>query len=1095
MQRSFLTRTLIAVVPTLIATFLVVNAYLKDPEHLSGFKRGIDLSGGTILVYEVDQELSKLSRGADAGTGRAQADTAMAESLKRRIDPTDLLAVVIRPVAGGNRVEIILPYGARSGEGKEGVNQSEVERIKGLIREVGSLEFRILANDMDDGDREALDAAREFMRKAQENPGGPEAIELGKNAAAGLPPLFPNRGPNESPFVYKNEEVRYEWVELSKQTRADLGISSFLPEDRRSGLYHRLAQARATNEVVVIDGSNEYGRYSTIYYSRPCVNEKIPAAEREAKQFDYFTLSRVSEKNRLLVGGDVTITARVDQGRTGEPVVGFTFNSRGGEKFYQITYNNQPESPAGGGVKVVRQLAILLDGKLISSPSLNEPIRSSGIIQGRFERSEVERIVNLLRSGALPATLKPLPVSENTIGPTLGRDTVRSGTLSVVFAFAAVLAFMIVYYRFAGVVATIALFANLILTIGFMLLVNATFTLPGMAGLVLMLGMAVDANVLIYERVREERDRGMNLPTAIRNGYDRALPTIIDTHLSSIFTCLVLYTVGNDQLKGFAVSLTVGLVISLYTSLIMTRLIFDYWQAKNWLTKLRMLRMFSRPNIDFMKYRHLVYSITGALTILGIGLFLYRGERGLNVDFVGGTAYSGRLAPPLKLDIRQLRDLLSEDRQKTRLKVEAADEVADPTGKTKNTYELTYTDGSKTIIALANPPAGNTPEERRNDLLARASKLPDWSVEQIFAGGSASNESDLFTIRTTERERELVETAISRLMVVSEEEKAAMGLEQTELLIKNRISGVSGPDPAGDYLLTFEHPATVSTVKTLFERQFQARMGGDYAAADVFDVIAIGQGDDGRHREMRLRILKDANSGIQNLVAAGQVKDVIDGASAEFGRRPQPERLETFDGTLASEMRSRALYAIVASWMAILLYLWFRFGNWTFGAAAVICLIHDLCFTLGAIALCHYIHDTTLGQLLGLKDFKIDLPAVAALLTLVGYSVNDTIVVFDRIKEVRGKSPVLTTQMINDSVNQTLSRTILASLTTFLVVIVLYMFGGEGVHLFAFVMVVGVIIGTLSSIYVASPLLLLFGEGRARTTTATPAPGTVAQTA
>src|SRR5207249_6889058 len=143
----------------------------------------------------------------------------------------------------------------------------------------------------------------------------------------------------------------------------------------------------------------------------------------------------------------------------------------------------------------------------------------------------------------------------------------------------------------------------------------------------------------------------------------------------------------------------------------------------------------------------------------------------------------------------------------------------------------------------------------------------------------------------------------------------------------------------------------------------------------------------------------------------------------------------------------------------------------------VICLIHDLCFTLGAIALCHYLHDTTIGQLLGLKDFKIDLPAVAALLTLIGYSVSDTIVVFDRIREVRGKNPLLTPQTINDSVNQTLSRTLLASTTVFLVVLVLYWFGGEGVHLFAFVMVVGVVVGTYSSIYIASPLLLIFGEG------------------
>src|SRR5207249_9116184 len=184
----------------------------------------------------------------------------------------------------------------------------------------------------------------------------------------------------------------------------------------------------------------------------------------------------------------------------------------------------------------------------------------------------------------------------------------------------------------------------------------------------------------------------------------------------------------------------------------------------------------------------------------------------------------------------------------------------------------------------------------------------------------------------------------------------------------------------------------------------------------------------------------------------------------------------------ANETRFCAMWAILASWSAMLLYLWFRFGNWTFGLAAVICLIHDLFFTLGAIAVCYFVHGTVVGTALMLEDFKIDLPSVAALLTLVGYSCSDTIVVFDRIREVRGKNPDLTPQMINDSVNQTLSRTLLTAFTVWLVVFVLYVFGGEGVHLFAFVMVVGVIVGTYSSIYIASPLLLMFGEGTPRGT-------------
>ena len=1070
LRSPFFNRTIICLIPTVIATILVVKAYLRDPEGFSGFKLGIDLRGGTILVYEVDQELSEQSRSRDSSAGRAKADTALADSLKRRLDPADQYGIIVRPL-GESRVEILLPYGGQPGSGQKGTTESEVDKIKGLIQQVGSLEFRIMANATDDAD--ALAAVQDFLRRAKENPAGEEAKELEARAKAGLPPPFPNRGSNESPFLFKNEEVRYEWVELGKHGRAEQGLSTKNIGQTRHGSDHfffdALAEARAKNEVFVLprEDRERSAQYSEIYFSRVSQNEKNPE-ESEAKQFDYFALTRISEKNQVKVGGDVTITAYVTQDSGGSPAVGFSFNSKGGEQFYQVTYNNQVE---GQGVKVMRQLAIVLDGYLISHPTVNEPIRGSGIIHGKFERAEVERIVRLLRSGALPATLKRLPVSENAIGPTLGRDTIHDGALSIVLAFGAVLAFMIVYYRFAGLVATIALLANLLLTVGFMVAFSATFTLPGLAGLVLMLGMAVDANVLIYERVREERDRGMNLPTALRNGYDRALPTIIDTHLSSIFTAIVLYAVGNDQLKGFGVSLTVGLIISLFTSLYMTRLIFDYWQAKGWLTKLRMMRLFARPNINFMKIRYQMFAITGILTILGIGLFLFRGQKGLNVDFVGGTAYTGQLVEPIRIE--KLRDLVSEGRQHERLAVADVNEVPDPSGRNKNTYEITYKDGQKTIVALANPPEGNTPEERKKDVMERASMLKDWSVEQIFSGGSTSSESKLFNIRTTERERELVEASIGRLFWDDSGKK--------DLLVKNQITEAKAE--GSDYLLTFEKPVSRSTIKTLFERQFQAKLGSaEYVAADVFDIVEIlgEKPEEGRYYRLKLKVNKDANEGIRNLIAAGDLPEVIESARKEFASRPQPERLETFDGTLASETRSRALYAIVASWMAILLYLWFRFGNWTFGAAAVVCLIHDLCFTLGAIALCHYVHDTWFGQLLGLKDFKIDLPAVAALLTLVGYSVNDTIVVFDRIKEVRGKNPALTPQTINDSVNQTLSRTVLASLTTFLVVSVLYMFGGEGVHLFAFVMVIGVIVGTYSSIYIASPLLLIFGEGRQR---------------
>jgi SecD/SecF fusion protein len=275
---------------------------------------------------------------------------------------------------------------------------------------------------------------------------------------------------------------------------------------------------------------------------------------------------------------------------------------------------------------------------------------------------------------------------------------------------------------------------------------------------------------------------------------------------------------------------------------------------------------------------------------------------------------------------------------------------------------------------------------------------------------------------------------------------------------------------------TAEHDAgSVTFIKSLFQRELLRSFGVSEKKDLPFQYDIVGEGrttEDGKNQKMMLKF-ETAPTESQR----AKVEEVLATTQREFAARPQPDRLENFDSQLATETRVRAMWAVLASWGAILLYLWFRFGSWTFGLAAVICLIHDLFITMGLIAAAHYVHGTFLGNILGLEDFKLDLPSVAALLTLVGYSVNDTIVVFDRIREVRGKNPLLTPQMINDSVNQTLSRTVLASLTTWIVVVILYIFGGPGVKLFAFVMVVGVIIGTYSSIYISAPLLLMFREG------------------
>ena len=1182
MQRNFLRGLLICLIPCLVAALFAVRT--------DKYRLGIDLAGGTILVYQVNLERTKLRKETEQAPrdakdkdkdrdapppGLSPEEMAqLAAQIKRRIDPTDIKNVTVRP-SGDRRVEIILPTGGATGGGRSNLSAEDIEEVKRLISQMGVLEFRILANGTDDqvGLQAARSAIEEAGKKKDQKWVNPktgkeeDATELQVRAARGLPPPPP---PDEYNVVIGDTKamVRYVWVELGPEERDNMYLQNV--DGTENPPQARLDKAKKENNAVgllwqslaarrdqVTPRGGDLATCSMLFFSRECVSAEQLAKEKSdfarlqrenpgkteaeieammnRKKVEYFALTRVSPEDSLRVGGDISLTASAStDSKTLNPCISFTFNGAGGRQFGKITRRNK----VSGGTS--RLLAVVLDDRLVSAATIQTEITNQGQITGQFDQKKVNRDVQLLRSGALSAELVEKPVSENTIGPTLGADTIKRGTLAIGLAFVAVLVFMLVYYRFAGMVACVALFANLLLTIGFMVAVNAAFTLPGLAGLVLTLGMAVDANVLIYERLREERHKGANLATAIRNGYDRAFLTIIDTHLTSIFTSIVLYTFGNDQLKGFAISLAVGLIISLFTSLYFTRLMFDFWLHKKWLTELKMMQLFERPNFNPMKYRKIFFSITGALTIAGLGLFFVRGDSGLNVDFRGGTVFAGRLKDGEERGLiatsdgkHGFRELLGEAAQKTKLVVKPGSDAVlwenKPTGDTPTNvwiYTITYLDKdsdgkqltvklpdgreepktTKVTMTMTEKPAGNTEEEMREDVRARASVLPDVSVEQMFLSGENYDmgKSKRFTIRTTEKQRSLVQASLDRLLRTDDGktlmDTATMAFPQEEITVerdedqagkkgkvkkKYTVPVVAG----GTVTLTFDKPTSLAFTTELFAREFKNQLAAD-TGHDTFALTGIGEPVDGRFTQMRLDVSRnptlaklkeppapanEAQRKEEQISLAG----VVDGAKRAFDSTPEPERLEVFDSTLASETRTKAFSAIVASWIAILLYLWFRFGNWTFGLAAVVCLVHDLCFTLGAIAACHYLHLIPGLDFLGIQDFKIDLATVAALLTLVGYSVNEIIVNFARIREVRGKNPQLTPQMINDSVNQTLSRTILTSMTVFLVSIVLYVFGGEGVHLFAFVMVMGVMVSTYSSIFVASPLLLIFGEGHA----------------
>jgi SecD/SecF fusion protein len=992
----------------------------------------------------------------------------------------------------------------------------EVQRIKDLVSKVGSLEFRILANSTDDA--KAMEDIKRLINEA--DPG--TAREMEDAQQRGLPPpvLKEFRAGALKPKKYEivtargvHSAVSYSWVELGPQERRALNLDNASRTDSTRNTAWHAAKNNTRNKAdklpEVAGATDRFLLQGSLFYSRECKDRNLPEEERRKKEVEYFILTRdpefvdlTTEERTSKIDGGYLVGAYGAPGQDLKPTVHFSFNTEGGNLFGNITSKNVSEGSGGPeSSQKRRHLAIILDGMVMSAPTINSQIRTQGQISGNFTQKEVDSLVNILRAGRLPATLKPQPVSESTVAATLGEDTIANGVRAILLSFAAVLIFMCVYYRFAGVVASIALMANLLLTVGFMAAVQATFTLSGLAGIVLTLGMAVDANVLIYERLREERERGASLLQAIRNGYDRALPTIIDTHLSSIFTAIVLYVVGNDNLKGFAVSMTVGLLISLFTSLYVTRLLFDFWQAKGWLTKLTMMRLFAKPDWDFMSIRYIMFGITLGLSILGAALFIGRLPNDLNIDFRGGTAYGGKLIKGVT--VADLRPLVDEKQQEKILAGVKAEQL-DAAGRR---FELTFPngDGKPRTVLFSNIPDGKTNEEREANVRKRASMLPEPSIELLFNSTNDENliqemkegKSRNFVMRTTEKEAELVQACADQLLREGSEPLLKKVFARYDPIEKNETRlrfYETQEDTSSKETKSETATASPSYVKSLLNRELRRSFGltDDKASLPsfVFEVTPEGSSDaDGKYKVMKVTFEGDikVDEKVDEKDKSEQtklVKAAFDAAVSAFAARPLPDRLENFDSALANETRFRAMWAILASWAAILVYLWFRFGNWTFGLAAVLCLIHDLFFTIGAIAACYFIHGTVVGDFLMVDDFRIDLPSVAALLTLVGYSVNDTIVVFDRIREVRGKNPDLTPKMLNDSVNQTLSRTILSSLTVWLVVFVLYLFGGPGVHLFAFVMVVGVIVGTYSSIYIAAPLLLMFGEGKREETAA-----------
>jgi SecD/SecF fusion protein len=954
---------------------------------------GVDLRGGTILVYEIDP--GKFNVDDRSGVQIKSED--LIEPLTRRINPSGTQEIVIRPY-GDAQIEIIVPE----------VDQREVDRIKRLVEEAGILRFAILANQADHQTQINLATAQ-----AESTNSGIRTNETITDAQGNVVAFWAN--------VDREDDERMGMPAGAKKGPLRVNVGDAIVRDPETGKIIELPfQVRGENgEAAIARWIDQQGMkgIETLMVVDPLLD---------------------------ITGEDLAFAASTfDQ--NGSPAVAFTLTDSGSGRFFALTTNNAPVGSRQ------RQLGIVLDDNLLSAPNILQPIRKEGRITGRFTRAEVEQLVQILKAGQLPAALTKQPIAENQIDATLGADTITKGVWAIGVSLVLVLVFIMIYYRFAGIVACIALIMNLAMILATMVLINQPLTLPGLAGLVLTVGMSVDANVLIFERIREELKKGAAARMAIRNGFAKATVTIIDANLTTLITAIVLYAIGTDQIRGFAVTLILGIMFSMFTAIYVSRTCFDFAERRGFLSlgmadgvnSIRSM-IAGDAGMDFIGKGKFTLALSTLLVSIGIASLFARGKGIFDIDFAGGSSVQFRLDSPTPSD--QIREIV-----KSRMTVNG-----DPVPYTVNGVSM---DGipDNTVYKV------DSSIEKVLDLKKAIAEafaedgsvgLVTYNVSITPAGGQSRNVGD----------------ANGVMLTVARPQADDAEADQTEPPAPPNVPADMGPVISSAMVELGIDGGGVAAINaiTLKEALVSAATKAEVPlTARVINLTPFGDGAGEWKEESSLAFSRWQ---VDLPLAAGDADKVMENMKAEMDADPVWISSSSVGSRVAGDMIGRALGALFASLICIIGYIWFRFQRVLYGFAAVAALVHDVLITLGAIAISYWLADY-FGFLL-IDPFKISLTVVAAILTIIGYSLNDTIVVFDRIRETKGKAPKLTGEMINFSINQTLSRTLLTSLTTLIVVFLLYWFGGEGIHAFAFALVIGVIVGTYSSVFVASPILL-----------------------
>ncbi|MBK6398766.1 MAG: protein translocase subunit SecDF [Bacteroidetes bacterium] len=607
----------------------------------------------------------------------------------------------------------------------------------------------------------------------------------------------------------------------------------------------------------------------------------VKPIDKEGKVVQLVAIRMPVRDHLAPLDGAAIVDARKQKGQfTDNWEISMSMNAEGARVWKRLTHDN-----------VEKSIAVVLDDYVYSYPNVIQEIAGgNSSITGQFTLDEAEDLANILKVGKLPA---PARIVEDTVvGPTLGNEAISSGLLSFVIALLLVLVFMVAYYNNAGLVADIALFANVFFVMGILASLGAVLTLPGIAGIVLTIGMSVDANILIFERVREELTLGKGMRLAVSDGFKHAYSSIIDSNVTTLILGIILYIFGSGPIQGFATTLIIGILTSLFCAIFITRLIFDWMFAKN--KEIRFWNkttkgMFKNIHINFVEKRKTYYMISGTIIAIGLAAFFMKGLN-FGVDFEGGRTYVVRFE--------------------------------------KNVETI------QVIDALKGP------------------------------------------------------------LTKSPEVKTFGGNNQVKITTS--------------YMIEDQSP------------------------------------------EAEVKVSELLNSGLKTVQGDGGYKIL---SSQKVGP------------TIADDIKSSAVWAILISCGMMFLYIFIRFRRWQFGLGAVIALLHDVLVVLSFYAIFNGILPFSL---------EIDQAFIAAILTVMGYSMTDTVVVFDRIREFVGVHHHAHDQkkVINDALNSTLSRTINTSLTIFFVLLAIFIFGGEVIRGFTFALLIGIVIGTYSSICIATPVVV-----------------------